>query len=206
MALFGRKAKELAVSQEDGEEITEEGTQQVGPIDSEGGLCPAGYLDLGSLFVPALPGIQLRAQFEDDKKTLRRILLVTGTSGIQLSVIAAPRSGGVWSELREQVAESIANANGISEDVNTKYGTELAAVIPARMPDGTDGRQPLRIIGIEGPRWLLRVDLQGMAAADDATARGQCEEIIDRIIVNRGAEPRVRMEMLPITLPKPSKN
>ena len=201
MALFGKKAADAVELEEYSEEVSEE----VGPKDSHGGLCPDGYLDLGSLYVPALPGIQLRAQFEDDKKTLRRILLVTGTSAIQLSVIAAPRSGGVWAELREQIAASIAQTNGACESVDTIYGTELAARIPARLPDGSEGLQPLRIIGIEGPRWLLRVDLQGLAAADDATARTQCEEVIDRIIVNRGAEPRVRMEMLPLTLPSPSK-
>lgn len=200
MALFKKKpAAEETMPAEDVEATEDVG--QTGPRDSGGELCPSGYVDLGALYVPAEPGIQLRAQFEADKKTLRRILLVTGNSAIQLSVAAAPRSGGVWDELREQVVASIEQMNGTAELVETRYGTELAAMVPVRLPDGGEAHQPLRIIAIEGPRWMLRADLQGAAASGDAEQRERCESILDRLIVNRGSEPRIRLELLPLTLP-----
>ncbi|MSS84831.1 DUF3710 domain-containing protein [Actinomycetaceae bacterium WB03_NA08] len=206
MGLFSRQKSEE--DQHKDSDIDEDINVTVpsGPSDSEGKMCPDGYLDLGALYVPAIPGMQLRAQFEGDKKTLRRILLISGTSGIQVSVAAAPRSGGMWEELREQVAQSIRQMNGSVTEVETKYGIELDANIPVRLPDGGEGKQPMRIIGIEGPRWLLRIDLQGGAAAGDEAQRAQCEEIIDRFIVNRGSEPRVRLELLPLALPRSGDN
>lgn len=173
-----------------------------GPRDSGGEPAPRGYLDLGALYVPTIPGMQLRAQFEADKTTLRRVLLVTGTSGIQVSIVAAPRSGGLWPDLSQQIMTSIKQEGGEVEIETGRYGEELVARIAMRLPGGAVGYAPARIVGIEGPRWLMRVDIQGAAAAGDESQLASCHEIIDQLIVNRGSEPRVRLEMLPLRLPK----
>lgn len=176
--------------------------EQVGPRDSGGAPAPEGFLDLGAIYVPTIPGIQLRAQFESDKTTLRRILLVTGTSGIQVSIAAAPRSGDIWPELSEQISASIANSGGNVSQVEGRYGQELQGKVPVQLPDGSKGMVPLRIVGIEGPRWVARIDIQGAAAAGDEEQIEACHQIIDQLIVNRGSEPRVRLELLPLRLPK----
>lgn len=207
MALFGRsKANEdndPVEATEDTDSFEEElEVSNRGPRDSDGQTVPKDYLDLGALYVPVVPGMQLRAQFEQDKVSLRRILLVVGASGIQVSIAAAPRSGGVWDELREQISSGIEQSGGTCTVEDGPYGKEIQAKVAVRMPDGSTGHSPLRIIGIEGPRWLARIDVQGAAAAGDEEQMAQCEEVIDRLIVNRGTEPRVRMEMLPLRLPK----
>ncbi len=38
--------------------------------------------------------------------------------------------------------------------------------VPATTDDGQTGVQPSRIIGVEGPRWMLRATLLGEAALD----------------------------------------
>lgn len=208
MALFGRRKAKPAEStvEEQEEEIVTDGGDSAsslrGPRDSEGQTVPKGYLDLGALYVPVVPGMQLRAQFEPDKVSLRRILLVIGTSGVQVSIAAAPRSGGLWEELSQQITAGLEQAGGNYTLEEGVYGTEIHANVAVRLPDGNEGYTPLRIIGVDGPRWLARIDIQGAAAAGDEEQLEKCMEIIDKLIINRGSEPRVRMELLPLRLPK----
>ena len=58
---------------------------------------------MGAILLPSRPGMQLRTQVADDGTTVLQILVVLGNSGIQMSVAAAPRSGGVWDELRDEI-------------------------------------------------------------------------------------------------------
>ncbi len=210
MTFFGRKRnrkrqEDAARVEAEAQEVTGQSDIPVsvpGPRDSEGKPAPSGYVDLGSLYVPSVPGMQLRAQFEADKVSVRRILLVVGTSGIQVSVAAAPRSGGVWSELSQQIEQSFLKAGGTVEFVEGRYGTELQAVAALTLPNGGKGMSPMRVIGVEGPRWVARIDIQGAAAAGDEEQAALCDEIIDQLIVHRGSEPRVRLESLPMKLPR----
>ncbi len=205
MALFGRRKKR----QQDTETLDEEVNSVTGlaaattrgPKDSEGLPVPAGYLDLGAVYVPRLPGLQLRGKFESDKSTLHKVLLVLGSSAVTVSVAAAPKSGGAWDVLRDQIASSITNAGGQVETVEGPYGLELQTRIAATLPDGSKGYSPLRIIGVEGPRWIARLDIQGMAARSEKEAAA-CEDLIDKLIVNRGNDPRIRFEVLPLSLPQ----
>lgn len=205
MALFRRKARretETAADESDQAAPEEESEVLRGPQDSKGLPAPDGYVDLGALYVPRLPGLQLRGKFEADKTTLFRMLLVLGNSGVTVSVAAAPKSGGAWPELRDQIAASISATGGIVESAEGPYGTELRAKVGATLPDGTKGYSPLRIIGIEGPRWVARLDVAGAAAAGDTAAMEACERLIDSLIINRGDSPRIRFEVLPLTLPR----
>lgn len=211
MALFKRRKSPAAGESADqiptenlgsdpGVEVTSRG-----PKDSDGKTVPAGYLDLGAVYVPRVPGLQLRGKFEADKVTLHRVLLVLGSSGVTVSVAAAPKSGGAWDILRDQIAGSITNAGGQVESKTGPYGVELHAKIAATLPDGSKGYSPLRVIGVEGPRWIARLDIQGSAARSDAAAAAACEELIDRLLINRGNDPKIRFDVLPLTLPTDAK-
>lgn len=202
--LFGKKPKEEhELTNEAVEDVEEDVTfEDVGPRDSEGEPAPAGYLDLGALYVPRLPGLQLRGKFEQGKDTLSRMLLVLGKTGVTASVAAAPKSGGAWDELADQIETSITAAGGRVSRVDGPYGEELDAKVAGTLPDGTKGFTPLRILGIEGPRWLIRLDIQGSAVSGDVAARNVVDDLIDQLIVNRGSEPKIRFELLPFQLPR----
>ncbi len=213
MGLFGRRSKRSSQGQDAPEEpsssveaesqdLTSEDGGPAGPADSEGRGAPQGYVDLGSLYVPRLPGLQLRGKVGPDKTTLNRILLVLGSSGITVSVAAAPKSAGAWEELSGQISTSISAAGGQVTKSEGPFGQELNARIGVQLPDGTKGLTPLRVIGVEGPRWVLRIDVQGAAAAGNEEEAAACEDLIRSLIVNRGSEPKIRFEILPLTLPK----
>lgn len=160
-----------------------------------------GYVDMGSLLVPAVPGMQLRTQVADDKRTVLRALVVVGNSGVQVSVAAAPKSGGVWEEVREQIRQGMEADGATVTDVHTRYGDELLADLLVTMPDGSRATSRMRVIGREGPRWFARIDLLG-PAAQDLDSGADLEKLIDRMVVVRDDAPRARLDLLPLHVPE----
>ena len=46
------------------------------------------------------------------------------------------------------------------------FGTELVLVVPVQDPDGQMFSQTSRVIGVDGPRWMLRGTVLGDAAVE----------------------------------------
>ncbi|WP_416900540.1 DUF3710 domain-containing protein [Micromonospora echinospora] len=152
-------------------------------------------LDLGSLHIPAVPGVEVRVQ-ADPQGVVQQVVLVHGENALQLGVFAAPRSDGIWDEVREEIRQSLFNDGAAAQEMPGEYGTELRARV--RTPDGiTD----LRFIGVDGPRWMVRGVYQGVAAVDPAAA-GPLAECLDGLVVDRGQEAKPVREPLPLRLPK----
>ncbi|MDY5786130.1 DUF3710 domain-containing protein, partial [Corynebacterium sp.] len=65
---------------------------------------------------------------------------------------------------------------------------------------GTGTNGTIRIIGVEGPRWLYRLTLAAPAGQeDDLTALGR--DIVARSFVYRGTDPILAGNSLPVVLP-----
>ncbi|MEO3777311.1 DUF3710 domain-containing protein [Micromonospora sp. B11E3] len=166
-----------------------------GPYDvSE---APAGVqrLDLGSLQIPAVPDVEVRVQ-ADPQGVIQQVVLVHGQSALQLGVFAAPRSEGIWDEVREEIRQSLFNDGAAAQERQGEYGPELHARV--RTPDGVTD---LRFVGIDGPRWMVRGVYQGEAAADP-TAAGPLAQVLDGLVVDRGQEAKPVREPLPLRLPR----
>ncbi|MFE9202995.1 DUF3710 domain-containing protein [Micromonospora sp. NPDC007230] len=176
---------------------TEESTASAasrGPYDvSEAPDAPR--LDLGSLQIPAVPDVEVRVQ-ADPQGVIQQVVLVHGDNALQLGVFAAPRSEGIWDEVREEIRQSLYNDGAAAQEVQGEYGTELKARV--RTPDGlTD----LRFVGIDGPRWMVRGVYQGEAANNPAIA-GPLAACLDGLVVDRGQEAKPVREPLPLRLPR----
>jgi hypothetical protein len=152
-------------------------------------------LDLGSLQIPAVPDVEVRVQ-ADPQGVVQQVVLVHGQNALQLGVFAAPRSEGIWDEVRAEIRQSLFNDGAAAEEVDGDYGTELRARV--RTPDGlTD----LRFVGIDGPRWMVRGVYQGEAATNPAAA-GPLTLCLDGLVVDRGQEAKPVREPLPLRLPR----
>ncbi|MFY1660378.1 DUF3710 domain-containing protein [Micromonospora sp. WMMD1274] len=165
-----------------------------GPYDvSEAPEAPR--LDLGSLQIPAVPDVEVRVQ-ADQQGVIQQVVLVHGQNALQLGVFAAPRSEGIWDEVREEIRQSLVSDGATVQEVEGEHGPELRARV--RTPDGpTD----LRFVGIDGPRWMVRGVFQGAAAADPASA-GPLAACLDGLVVDRGQEAKPVREPLPLRLPR----
>ncbi|MFU8850682.1 DUF3710 domain-containing protein [Micromonospora sp. SL1-18] len=152
-------------------------------------------LDLGSLQIPAVPEVEVRVQ-ADPQGVIQQVVLVHGENALQLGVFAAPRSEGIWDEVREEIRQSLFNDGAAAQEAEGEYGTELRARV--RTPDGlTD----LRFVGIDGPRWMVRGVYQGKAATDPVSA-GPLARCLSGLVVDRGQEAKPVREPLPLRLPR----
>ena len=66
-------------------------------------------LDFGSLRVPAVDGMQLRVEMDDNEKPVAVAVMLDDTV-LQLQAFAAPKSESLWDEVRQEIAEGIRGA------------------------------------------------------------------------------------------------
>lgn len=152
-------------------------------------------LDLGSLHIPAVAEVEVRVQ-ADPQGVIQQVVLVHGDNALQLGVFAAPRSEGIWDEVREEIRQSLLRDGASAQEVVGEYGTELHAQV--RTPDGPTN---LRFVGVDGPRWMVRGVFQGPAATDPASS-GPLAECLEGLVVDRGQEAKPVREPLPLRLPR----
>ncbi|GHD01195.1 DUF3710 domain-containing protein [Zhihengliuella salsuginis] len=178
-----------------------EAQQAVGPFDGDEHPDREGYLDLGSLLVEPVEGMQMRLEVEDKTKRVIAVALELDGSRLQLQVFAAPKSETLWPRIQEQIGASIDKQGGKTDKVSGRFGEELVARVPAKRPDGTDGFMVARFLGFDGPRWFLRGVVGGPAALDRSKAEA-LEERMARAIVVRGDSPMPPSELLPLKVPE----
>jgi hypothetical protein len=167
----------------------------VGPYDVADAPDGVQRLDLGSLQIPAIDGVEVRVQ-ANPEGVVQQVVLVHGENALQLGVFAAPRSDGIWEDVRAEIRKSLFDDGVAAEEIDGEYGIELRARV--RTPEGlTD----LRFIGVDGPRWMVRGVFQGTAAVDPQNA-GPLIECLQGLVVDRGIEAKPVREPLPLRLPR----
>ncbi len=185
--------------QEDASGPGDQWDQRSGPWDGAGSYPQRDRIDFGSLLVPMYEGIEVEVKVADGVGvwiTVRR-----GDSAIELMAFAAPKTSGLWEEVRQEFAEEVAKAGGDSREVQGPFGVELHA----RLHPGGEGRrgqlEPVRFIGVDGPRWFLRGMIRGPAARHPELAR-PFEELFADVVVVRGDHPAPPGDLLEIRLPQ----
>ena len=172
-----------------------------GPFDVSEVSSRDGYVDLGALLIAPRDGLQLRLEVEEATQRVVAVTMDLEGSSLQLQAFAAPRSEGLWDEIREQLGQSVGGQGGQVEEIQGEYGVELVAKLPAGAPDGSQGYRAARFIGVDGPRWFLRGVFGGEAALDREAAAG-LEDLFRKIVVIRGENPMPPRELLQLRLPK----
>jgi hypothetical protein len=156
-------------------------------------------VDLGALQVAVPPGVELRLELTPEGEVMA-VTLVHQDSAAQLNVFAAPRSEGIWAEVRQEIADALNSGGGRASVGEGVFGPELRAVVPNEVPGQGVVHAPARFVGVDGPRWFLRALLTGPAATEDGAARPLLDALRDVVVV-RGTEPMPARDPLPLTLP-----
>lgn len=157
-------------------------------------------IDLGSLLVAPFEGLELRLQVDEASGEVQSAMLAGEDGALEVRAFAAPRNGDLWTEVRPQIAADMAQRGGTATEREGRFGTELVCQLRVQLPDGEEGIQPSRIIGINGPRWLLRATLLGRPALEFDQV--QWEAALTRVVVRRGQHALPVGEPLPLTLPE----
>lgn len=147
-----------------------------------------GMLNLGSIQVAMPKEAQVQVEMGEDGP--RMLHIVTRFGRITPVAFAAPRAGQ-WDEASREIREGMTNDGLTARFDEGPWGREIV---------GTAGPNTMRIIGIDGPRWMLRFTL----AAPNELANDLAQlsrDVIARTFVYRGTQPILAGNSLPIALP-----
>ena len=173
---------------------------QNGPFDRAEVDGLQGRLDLGALWVTGIEGMELRLEVEQESQNVVGVTAVLGESAVQLQAFAAPRTEGIWEDIRAEIAASITSQGGTADLTSGPLGLELQARMPGQAPDGRTVFSPARFVGVDGPRWFLRAVLSGRAAIDEDAASALLD-VVRATVVVRGDEAMAPRELLTLKLP-----
>jgi Protein of unknown function (DUF3710) len=193
-----REAEEFDLVEDDPDEesdVVRVGAHAKGPYDITEAPRGVQRLDLGSLQITAVEGVEIRVQADPDG-TIQQVFLVHGASQLQLGVFAAPRSEGIWDEVRDEIRQSLVADGAKPSERPGEYGPELLARV--RSPEGS---VDMRFVGVDGPRWMVRGVFYGPAAVDPSAA-APLLECLHELVVERGQEAKPAREPLPLRLPR----
>ncbi|OZG67444.1 DUF3710 domain-containing protein [Bifidobacterium eulemuris] len=152
------------------------------------------YLDLGAYYLPFLKGIELRIKANRSSKQILGATITYGSSSLEIEAFAAPKSMGLWDEVRADLLE----ANSTASEAEGVFGTELK--LPVHVKGGRT--VTTRIVGVDGPRWMLRGIFSGKAAVDaDADETEALNRFFADIVVERGEEPLAPRDLIPMHPP-----
>ncbi|MBW3093619.1 DUF3710 domain-containing protein [Bifidobacterium sp. 82T10] len=170
--------------------------EQYGPWDSGDEDVPDydDYLDLGAYFLPFLQGIELRIKANRSTQTILGSTITYGSSSLEIEAFAAPKTLGLWDDVRADLME----ANKDATEEAGVFGTEL------KLPVSLKGGKTLntRIVGVDGPRWMLRGIFSGKAASDPDDPETQAlNKFFADIVVERGEEPLAPRDLIPMHPP-----
>ena len=165
-------------------------------LDEEDGT----YVNLGALAIRGRQGVEVRLQADQATQQIQAVMLVAEDGAMELRPFASPRNESIWDDIRSRLAAEAERRGGRAAEVDGPYGTALQMVLPAVAPDGQQGTQKSTVLGIAGPRWLLRVSTFGRPATS-FQADGLLEQVLRDVVVFRGTQPMSPGEALPLVLP-----
>jgi hypothetical protein len=169
-----------------------------GPWDADDAFPERDRADFGSLLVPVTPLQQI--ELATDGQRVIWVSVKSGQSELRVHAFAAPRSTGLWAEVRPEIDSELASVGTTAQEVEGPFGTEMFAHVPVQPGNPAAGTVPMRFIGVDGPRWLLRGLIIG-AAANGTEPAEPFEDILSDVVVVRGDGPMPPREMLEIRLP-----
>lgn len=152
------------------------------------------HLDLGAYYLPYLPGLSLRLKASRADQQILGSTITYGSSSLEIEAFAAPKSAGLWDDVR---ADLLAANKGASEQPGV-FGTEVT--LPVQLKGGKT--LDTRIVGVDGPRWMLRGIFSGKAATDPTDPETQAlNGFFADIVVDRGEEPLAPRDLIPMHPP-----
>jgi uncharacterized protein DUF3710 len=150
--------------------------------------------DLGALQVPNVPGVEVRLEVTEQGQVVA-VVLVAGRSAVRLTALAAPRTDGIWDEVRADLVVEQRKQGGHPTEVTGEFGPELTDRV--KTPNGP---LDVRLVGIDGPRWFVLAAFQGAVATNPAAAP-ELLRALRNLVVDRGEDAMPVRNPLPLKLP-----
>lgn len=141
----------------------------------------------------------MRLEVDERAQRVVAVTLEYLESVLQLQAFSAPKTTGLWHEVRREISQQLAQQGAEAREEDGDFGPELVTMSQVSADQG-GGVRVARFIGVDGPRWLLRGVVMGRATID-ADARKGLNELFREVVVVRGDQPMPPSELLPLTMP-----
>jgi len=157
-------------------------------------------IDLGCLQIPTLDDLEIQVDVDTASNNIVSISLVLPHSVASVQVFAAAKNEDSWPSVRDAIVAGLAEQHVESMIELGRFGTEIHCVMPTQDHDRRTVVQPVRFVGMSGPRWFLRAVIGGDAAVFPE-AKDNMDEVLASIIVVRGDHAMAPGEPLVFSLP-----
>lgn len=151
------------------------------------------FLSMGSYYLPFMRGIELRVKANRQTNQILGTTITFGSSSLEIEAFAAPKTLGIWQDIREdllRVNEKASEKEGV-------FGTEV--MLPVVLKGGRT--VTTRVVGVDGPRWMLRGIFSGPAASGEGAEADALNQFFANIVVERGDEPLAPRDLIPMHPP-----
>ena len=176
-----------------------------GPIEFNEDLDVTSMLNLGALYLPNVPGLEVHLDLDPRSGKGKSVSLHLGMTIAEVQVFAAAASEDLWANMRDAIATGLREQKVDCSVELGRFGTEIHAVMPTVDLDGNVHVQPVRFIGVRGPRWLVRVVVSGDGALLNSNIARDGEldidDVVSKLVINRGDAPLPPGERLVLQSP-----
>lgn len=172
-----------------------------GPWSLSAAPADAAFIDFGPLRLPAIAGIKARVEIDTRRRQVGAVSVLVNDCAVQLQVLAARAGKPLWPTVRRALIARLEKGAGHQQVLEGRFGAELLAVITVRDRNSSLTHDvPMRFVGIDGDKWMLRAVVTGPSVTSDATIE-RVDALLSRIAVERGSEARAEGEVLELTPP-----
>jgi hypothetical protein len=176
-----------------------------GPLDFSSEIDSSPMLDLGALLLPNVPGLEVHLDLDPRSGIGKSVSLHLNMTIAEVQVFAAAVSEDSWANMRDAIVSGLREQKVDCTLEMGRFGSEIHAVMPTVDLDGNALVQPVRFMGVRGSRWLVRVVISGDGALSnkiqDEKAINEIDDVIAKLVVNRGEAPLPPGERLPLRSP-----
>jgi hypothetical protein len=176
-----------------------------GPLEFSIDIDTSSMLDLGALFLPNIPGLEVHLDLDPRSGVGKSVSLHLNMTIAEVQVFAAAANEDPWASMRDAIVSGLREQKVDCTVEMGQFGTEIYAVMPTVDLDGNAHVQPVRFVGVRGPRWLIRAVISGDGALPNANLDSLTDsginEVISRLVINQGEDPLPPGERLALRSP-----
>jgi hypothetical protein len=176
-----------------------------GPFEFSSEVETSSMLNLGAVYLPNIPGLEVHLDLDPRSGIGKSVSLHLNMTIAEVQVFAAATNEDLWASMRDAITSGLREQKVDCTVEMGRFGTEIHAVMPTVDLDGNSHVQPVRFVGVRGSRWLVRAVLSGDGALSGAKqnvdAVSEIDDVISKLVINRGEEPLPPGERLALLSP-----
>ena len=189
-------------AQWDAEFTRDEGPFDIDEVDLDAD--DVNRLDLSSIVITPFEGMTMQLQVDRERELVQSILVGDGKSALEVAVFAGPAKSSMITEIRDEIVAVTQQQGGRTSIVRGPFGAEVRRALSVKDQNGAPATHLSRTWLVQGPGWVLRGVLMGLATfePDNEDAQVALFEFFSNLVVRRGTTPAAPGSLLPMRVPQ----